>query len=76
MDSIAKLKDLADKNGVSFEELCVYALGTAQQGEGEGEGGEGGEGGDGGENVDNNDNTDTPTPEDEPVLEEEATPAA
>lgn len=31
MDSIAKLKDLADKNNVSFEDLCVYALGAAQQ---------------------------------------------
>jgi hypothetical protein len=31
MDSIAKLKELADKNNVSFEELCVYALGAAQQ---------------------------------------------
>ena len=31
MDSVSKLKDLADKNNVSFEELCVYALGAAQQ---------------------------------------------
>ncbi len=31
MDSISKLKALADKNGVSFEDLCVYALGTAQE---------------------------------------------
>lgn len=31
MDSVAKLKSLADKNGVSFEDLCVYALGTAQE---------------------------------------------
>jgi hypothetical protein len=31
MESIAKLKELADKNNVSFEELCVYALGAAQQ---------------------------------------------
>ena len=31
MDSIAKLKDLAVQNNVSFEELCVYALGAAQQ---------------------------------------------
>lgn len=29
MDSIAKLRDLAVKNNVSFEELCVYALGAA-----------------------------------------------
>lgn len=31
MDSIAKLKELADKNNVSFEDLCVYALGAAAQ---------------------------------------------
>jgi hypothetical protein len=31
MDSLTKLKDLADKNNVSFEDLCVYALGAAQQ---------------------------------------------
>ena len=31
MDSIAKLKDIADQNNVSFEDLCVYALGAAQQ---------------------------------------------
>lgn len=31
MDAISKLKDLAEKNSVSFEELCVYALGAAQQ---------------------------------------------
>lgn len=31
MDAISKLKDLAEKNAVSFEELCVYALGAAQQ---------------------------------------------
>ena len=31
MDSISKLKELADKNHVSFEDLCVYALGAAQQ---------------------------------------------
>lgn len=28
MDAIAKLKELADKNNVSLEELCVYALGS------------------------------------------------
>ena len=39
MDSIAKLKDIADQNNVSFEDLCVYALGAAQQ-EGEAEEGE------------------------------------
>ncbi len=31
MDAVSKLKDLADKNKVSLEELCVYALGAAQQ---------------------------------------------
>ncbi len=31
MDAISKLKDLSEKNQVSFEELCVYALGAAQQ---------------------------------------------
>jgi hypothetical protein len=31
MDSIAKLRDLASKNNVSFEELCVYALGAASE---------------------------------------------
>ncbi len=31
MDAIAKLKELADKNNVSLEELCVYSLGAAQQ---------------------------------------------
>jgi hypothetical protein len=39
MDSIQKLKDLADKNHVSFEDLCVYALGAAQQEQGQQEGG-------------------------------------
>jgi hypothetical protein len=29
MESLQKLKDLADKNGVSFEELCEYALTAA-----------------------------------------------
>jgi hypothetical protein len=33
MDAIAKLKELAEKNNVSLEELCVYSLGTAQQDE-------------------------------------------
>ena len=28
MDAIAKLQELADKNGVLLEELCVYALGN------------------------------------------------
>jgi hypothetical protein len=31
MDSIAKLKDLAERNNVSLEELCVYALGVATE---------------------------------------------
>jgi hypothetical protein len=30
MDSFKKLQDIAIENGVGFEELCVYALGTAQ----------------------------------------------
>lgn len=30
MDAVGKLKDLAEKNNVSLEELCVYALGAAQ----------------------------------------------
>ncbi len=29
MDSLEKLRDLAEKNNVSFEELCVYALTAA-----------------------------------------------
>lgn len=29
MDSFAKLLELSEKNGVSFEDLCVYALETA-----------------------------------------------
>jgi len=29
MDSFQKLHDIAKENGVSFEELCVYALGNA-----------------------------------------------
>jgi hypothetical protein len=35
MTSISKLNDLAKKNGVALEELCVYALGAAQQEGGE-----------------------------------------
>lgn len=31
MDSLAKLRDLSDQNGIPFEDLCVYALGAAQQ---------------------------------------------
>ena len=52
MDSIQKLKDLADKNNVSFEDLCVYALGAAQQEEEQNSGatsGDEGEGDEGGE---------------------------
>jgi hypothetical protein len=37
MDAIGKLKELADKNNVSLEELCVYSLGAAQQDESESE---------------------------------------
>jgi hypothetical protein len=35
MESLSKLKELAKKNDVSFEDLCVYALGviSAEQGE-------------------------------------------
>ena len=29
MESLVKLKDLAEKNNVSFEELCTYALQAA-----------------------------------------------
>ena len=32
MDSFQKLHEIAKENGVSFEELCVYALGTASGG--------------------------------------------
>lgn len=35
MDAIAKLKELAEKNGVPFEDLCVYALQVASEEEGE-----------------------------------------
>ncbi|AZL15243.1 DUF2610 domain-containing protein [Rickettsiales endosymbiont of Stachyamoeba lipophora] len=38
MDSIGKLKDLAEKNGVSFEDLCVYAISSGQEEEGAPEG--------------------------------------
>ncbi len=31
MDSFAKLHSIAMENKVSFEELCVYALGTARE---------------------------------------------
>jgi hypothetical protein len=32
MESFAKLRQIATENEVSFEELCVYALGVAQSG--------------------------------------------
>ena len=35
MDSLAKLRDLAQKNNVSFEDLCVYALKVAENEESE-----------------------------------------
>jgi hypothetical protein len=31
MDAIGKLQELAEKNNVLLEELCVYSLGSAQQ---------------------------------------------
>jgi hypothetical protein len=31
MESISKLQDLAKKNSVSLEDLCIYALGSAEQ---------------------------------------------
>ena len=31
MEAVKQLYDLAKKNKVSFEDLCVYALGTAQE---------------------------------------------
>jgi len=34
MDSFAKLHEISNKNKVSLEELCVYALGAAIQEEG------------------------------------------
>ena len=34
MDSLAKLKELSDKNGVPFEDLCTYALEAASQQDG------------------------------------------
>jgi hypothetical protein len=42
LDSLARLLALAIENGVSFEDLCVYALGLAanDQEEGRGSGGE------------------------------------
>lgn len=34
MEAITKLQELAAKNGVRLEELCVYALGSAQEDDG------------------------------------------
>ena len=31
MEAVTKLQELANKNNVSLEELCVYALGTEEQ---------------------------------------------
>jgi len=31
MDAVTQLQELANKNGVLLEELCVYALGTQEQ---------------------------------------------
>lgn len=31
MEAVTQLQELAEKNGVSLEELCVYALGTDEQ---------------------------------------------
>ncbi len=31
MDAVTQLQELAEKNSVSLEELCVYALGTEEQ---------------------------------------------
>jgi hypothetical protein len=31
MEAATQLQELAEKNGVSLEELCVYALGTEEQ---------------------------------------------
>ena len=32
-EALVQLRDLAKKNNVSFEDLCVYALGSAQNGD-------------------------------------------
>jgi Domain of unknown function (DUF2610) len=31
MEAVTQLQQLAEKNGVSLEELCVYALGTPEE---------------------------------------------
>ncbi|HEU5046701.1 MAG TPA: DUF2610 domain-containing protein [Rickettsiales bacterium] len=36
MDSFQTLHNISKENGVSFEELCVYALGSASEGDGGG----------------------------------------
>ena len=35
MDSFSKLHEISKENGVSFEELCVYALGSTSEGSSE-----------------------------------------
>jgi len=35
MDSFQKLHDISKENDVSFEELCVYAFGTKEGGDGQ-----------------------------------------
>ena len=42
MDSFEKLRNIAEENGVSFEELCVYALGVATDENAEGDNNGGG----------------------------------
>lgn len=39
LDSFGKLLAIAVENGVTFEDLCVYALGTAAEEQVEGQGG-------------------------------------
>ena len=34
MESVSKIQELAKKNGVSLEDLCVYAIGSAEQDQG------------------------------------------
>lgn len=36
MSAVTKLQQIAQKNNVPLEDLCVYALGAASQGEGAG----------------------------------------
>ncbi len=35
MDSFERLRNIAEEHNLSFEELCVYAVGKAQEGKGE-----------------------------------------